>query len=1067
MSEQTAKSLGYLALGAGGCVAVILVLLKLSEVWQPPLPNYALAIPLLAIIIAGLLLRYGAKSQAVRFLLVAIFTVGSLAPVAKLGIYPSVVAVGLLLSVMALAPKHRLAIGFIYSGAIALALLYRENFALSDTGLRLFMSLLVLPYPLSLLLDTQLPYERARLKAFAALVGIGVVASLMLLAVVTPSLNWWITLAIGLALLAYFMRAKTVQPSLATAITVIASLVAFINAQTVATVFTPLLPAYLLAVSLLFVNPLNGLAGGILVLASTAAGLSLTDAPIDVPLLMRVVATAFMTLVGLYLLGAIRSDRETKSEPLMQMVKRFKIFSAIAIGVSAVAMTGLIIFGTLLQRQEAPLEVQKRDLHSLAHALIDRESNIRGFVIAQDPDFYAHFKDVGRKIDRELERLSVTMDPDSYTALTRLIRERGQLYQREHNAVMRGDLGRASELVAKGSGQRYSAELSRLINQELSKIDGEIKQLHQKMFATNLALNASIVMALLFLLLLAQRQFRLFQRSVVDPIERLGIALTEFATSGNPQIEPSANAATEIQTLIQRSAGMVANVSLSQKALELNAQKLEAAASVAGLGLFEFNSSTGELVATDRLRDIYDVKHNGPMTIDDIWRAIHPEDAPWIEAHVSEHQSTLADGQVEHRLLIDGETRWIRAAGRYQKNRADEVISTVSVLDITDEKRRELELRETVKELKERRDKQTQMFSIISHELRTPLSSTKMIFDDIGIESLTGFGQMLRSNNNAVLGILDDLRMVIDPSKVRENTLSEAAPGALADQTLKSLNGVLKEHGVEAHLSYDSVAAKQMLFNVAALRQIITNLVKNAALHSQGHNVWVTLTGVEDELKRASITLRIEDDGKGIPDSQKEALFEPFSRGDTQADGTGLGLFIIRELATLMGCELSCFDSKHGGVGFKFSCTLDLFSQLTVPDSEAKYSPTLLRAALKEKRILFAEDQLTIQMLSKGMLQKAGASVTVCNNGLEAMRAYAVDQFDLVLTDAMMPEMDGYQLCRALRSAGYTGPIFAVTAATIGDESERLLESGADVVLAKPLEMDLLKRTVLAWESAQ
>ena len=374
---------------------------------------------------------------------------------------------------------------------------------------------------------------------------------------------------------------------------------------------------------------------------------------------------------------------------------------------------------------------------------------------------------------------------------------------------------------------------------------------------------------------------------------------------------------------------------------------------------------------------------------------------------------------------------------------------------------------DSVRELREAQSKQAQMFSIVSHELRTPLSSTKMIYDDICIETLDEYGPMLRGNNDAVLAILDDLRMVIDPSKAKDNKTSNAKPAAIVEQTLKSLHSLLERQGVQAHLSYDTLSGQEMLFNTGALRQIVTNLVKNAAIHSEGANIWVTLSGFEDTPAKASMVLRIEDDGKGIPDDQKHELFNAFSRGDTKADGTGLGLFIIRELVDMLGCDITCFDSERGGVGFEFRCKLEFYSKGLDQAAKPEFSASQLEAALKGKRILFAEDQLTIQMLTKSTLTKAGASVAVCDNGVAAMKAFKLDQYDLVLTDAMMPEMDGYQLCVALRGAGFEGPIIAVTAATIGDEQERLLQSGANKVLSKPLPLKELKEYLLTWESQQ
>lgn len=96
-------------------------------------------------------------------------------------------------------------------------------------------------------------------------------------------------------------------------------------------------------------------------------------------------------------------------------------------------------------------------------------------------------------------------------------------------------------------------------------------------------------------------------------------------------------------------------------------------------------------------------------------------------------------------------------------------------------------------------------------------------------------------------------------------------------------------------------------------------------------------------------------------------------------------------------------------------------------------------------------------MLTKNVLTKAGAEVTVTSNGQLAIEAYSEASPDIVITDAMMPELDGYQLSSQLREEGYTGPIIAVTAATIGDERDRLIAAGADVVLPKPMSIDELK----------
>ncbi|NVK00769.1 MAG: response regulator, partial [Oceanospirillaceae bacterium] len=120
--------------------------------------------------------------------------------------------------------------------------------------------------------------------------------------------------------------------------------------------------------------------------------------------------------------------------------------------------------------------------------------------------------------------------------------------------------------------------------------------------------------------------------------------------------------------------------------------------------------------------------------------------------------------------------------------------------------------------------------------------------------------------------------------------------------------------------------------------------------------------------------------------------------------------------------------------------------------------------ALQGKRILFAEDQKTLQLLTSKVLKDAGAEVVVCDNGKQALDAFRAGEFDIVLTDLMMPEMSGDELIRHIRADGFTGQVVALTAAIIGKETEQLMEAGADAVLNKPLDIHDMKRTIAGLE---
>ena len=121
--------------------------------------------------------------------------------------------------------------------------------------------------------------------------------------------------------------------------------------------------------------------------------------------------------------------------------------------------------------------------------------------------------------------------------------------------------------------------------------------------------------------------------------------------------------------------------------------------------------------------------------------------------------------------------------------------------------------------------------------------------------------------------------------------------------------------------------------------------------------------------------------------------------------------------------------------------------------------------ALEGMRILLAEDNKTIQMLTQKMLTKQGAQVEVCNNGAEALAAYESGSVDLVLSDIFMPVMNGYQFVAALREQGYEGQVIGLTAATIGEETDKMLAAGANAVLSKPVNIKELTKLVASFKS--
>lgn len=369
------------------------------------------------------------------------------------------------------------------------------------------------------------------------------------------------------------------------------------------------------------------------------------------------------------------------------------------------------------------------------------------------------------------------------------------------------------------------------------------------------------------------------------------------------------------------------------------------------------------------------------------------------------------------------------------------------------------ELMQTQAELQSTLAKQKELFAIVGHELRTPVSTIKMLTEDEQINDRERT-QQIAEISESLLNVLEDMRVVISPERALESKAVAENPTKLVCRALNSLKGIITERGLS--LSTDGVqcSAATYLLHAQSLRQIVTNLVKNAAIHSGGSRIDV---GFEISYANGGPQgcLRVEDDGKGIPAEKVEQLFEAFSRGDTTQDGSGLGLYIIKQLAERLGGQIRYSQSPLGGACFTLNFALGEEIEAV---NEISPEPTPIN--LEGMRVLLAEDDNTLRMLTERMLTKQGAIVTACVNGREALNAFDPEQFDLVVTDLMMPEMDGQELTRAIRATGATTRIVAVTAAVIGEETEQLMQEGADAVLSKPLKAEALVETLMQMEIA-
>ncbi len=361
-------------------------------------------------------------------------------------------------------------------------------------------------------------------------------------------------------------------------------------------------------------------------------------------------------------------------------------------------------------------------------------------------------------------------------------------------------------------------------------------------------------------------------------------------------------------------------------------------------------------------------------------------------------------------------------------------------------------------QLQERFESEKKLFGIIAHEIRTPVSAIKMMLEDDSDHT-----EEIDQSINHLLELIDDLRNVVKPEQQTARQRKGGHVQSTVQNILRSMQVSAKEANINLVLSEQNWTDYETYFDSTALKQIIINLLRNALIHSDARTISIDLSKPSIDTNIANYTIKISDDGRGIEQEYLNNLFDAYYRGNTKADGSGIGLYLCQQLANELGGTIQYEDTPGGGATFVITLALDLLNtesdysstdETSDPSNSPKSTPSSLD--LSSKRVLVAEDNLMIRTLTKKMIEGLGAEVVAQEDGQLALDAAKESEFDLVVTDIFMPNLDGYGLASGLREIGFTGPIVGVSAATIGEERDRLLEAGASVALAKPISVEKL-----------
>ena len=540
----------------------------------------------------------------------------------------------------------------------------------------------------------------------------------------------------------------------------------------------------------------------------------------------------------------------------------------------------------------------------------------------------------------------------------------------------------------------------------------------------------------------------------------------------------------------------------AEKSLQESEAKLLESQKLAKLGNWEmkvgdcFELNTARAVWSAQMFRIYGLDPQQPVpTFEELLQFHPPEDREAIELAFDRllFRSTSYNLDLRYNCA-DGSTRYLNSIGRASCDNSGKAIKLYgAVMDITERKQIEAELIRQNRALEEAiavaqaadsaNQAKSDFLANMSHEIRTPMNAILSVAQLLDLSELNSEQQKLlntlQSNGKKLLTLIDD---ILDLSKIEAKELKLNAQEfdlqAIASNLQDSFAPQAQAKGLNLAIDLDSELPQWWIGDDFRLQQVLSNLLGNAIKFTKCGQIKLTITSANEPIADNDsyyLNFRVEDTGIGISPELQSSLFKPFTQADSsttrQYGGTGLGLTICRRIVELMGGRIGLESATDRGSTFWFIVPLVVAENIENLSSTSQADTFVPETNLEstkpaQTKILVVEDHPDNRELILLMLDAIGYLADCVNNGREALERLAQQQYDLILMDCQMPELDGYQTTATIRQQEgqqtHTA-IIGLTANAMSGDRQKCLDAGMDDYLSKPIDLNKLTAVLQKW----